>query len=691
MFNRYIYLVIAILFFLACNKENDITTTETEVDTQVSREDIQGTWYVYAGEFMDNFVETTPNFLDCGFDHIVFSESGVYKEVLYNKSDCIPNTALGNWKIENGVIIVSSTTGEKVEFPVIESEPSQLIINFRYDIDNDGNQDNFKAFLRPYDPIPNNHIAKSFVRNLNQPTLLKFDWKQNTDNSSFSSYKIYRYQEGVCSKEDAELVAEINDISKTTFTDYSPPPTQGDLCYFLRVYSNGILVGESNLLSENPRELVIPNSVNVKSPSVEGEHILLEWDEYSIPYFSHYEIVYANSDASNMLFHEEDSISLIDIIEETRFLDTDPPYLENPFFAINAYNIFGSKIVSNYEQVSFRRKDMVGSISIEHIEIDTEEPIVYLYGRSKIPDWANYDLNAVLRYNYATGLIESFTSENTSFSYRIPFKKPINFPEGRELVVNSGNNMHFHDPNSLIENSSFDSFYLYEEFDLSVIVDFLYTKNGFIVVLDHDNIFVFQRNGEELILLDKQIHYTSHHGDFNYRMLAVNDNEILIGHKEEQESILLTIDENGQIQNKKVVSLPFDSNYIPVYKNVSFYSDSANSLINYGQRTLYSTLTFQIEAQMPQNLFALGLGKDSKYIFASSNNPDWYGSDVKTEFLKREVLLFDTETSQSTSIKTKGYPIRIFENNLGEIFSISIPENQVITQFDVFVEKIETP
>lgn len=223
------------------------------------------------------------------------------------------------------------------------------------------------------------------------------------------------------------------------------------------------------------------------------------------------------------------------------------------------------------------------------------------------------------------------------------------------------------------------------------IVDFTYTKNGFLVVIDTKSIFVFQRKGQELLLMDKQIHYETHHGDNLYRMIQVNDNEIMVGHKNEEESILYKVDDNGILQNKRVVSIPLSSSFIVKYKNTSFYSNRSNLLINYGQRALYSTLSFQAEAEMPKELFALGLDKDAKYIFASTNDPDWYGSDLRTELLKREVLLFDTETSQIKSIKTKGYPIRVFENNNGEIFSISIPENQVITQFDVFVEKIKFP
>lgn len=696
MFKGYRYFIVSLLVILACSREDDkltheVDTATPDVDISVTSEDIEGVWYVFAGEFNGNVVRTAPSFTACGYDYIVFSKGGVYEEVLYSNDDCIPTKESATWKIENGIIIVSSSTEDKNELPIIDFQPSELVVNFKYDFDNDGKEDLFKAYLRPYDPISNYHTANSFERDSNETALLKFNWKQETLANSFSRYEIYRSQEGECSKEEAILLAKITDISNTTFVDYSPPATQNNLCYFLRVYSDDGLVGESKLLTEITSELTMPSTFNLNNVSVDGENILLEWSEYNIPYFSHYEIVYANSDGRNLLFHEEDSIVSIDSFKETSFLDTDPPYLENPFFAIYAYNIFGTHVVSNYEQVTFRRKELIGPIYLKHIEVDNDEPAVYFHGSSKIPVWTNYDKEAVLRLNYGEGLLESTTSNEVYVAGEFPFRKPIFFPEGKELVINGRTNLHFLDPSSLTENFSFGSFYLYEEFGLFGIVDFTYTKNGFLVVISTNSIFVFQRNGEELILHDKQIHYETHHGDNLYRMVQVNDNEIIVGHKNEGESILYAVDNNGILQNRRIVSLPLNSDYIAKYKNTSFYSDSRNSLINYGHRTLYSTLSFQAEVQMPEALFALGLDKDGKYIFASTNDPDWYGSDLKTELLKREVLLFDTETSQIKSIKTKGYPIRVFENNLGEIFSISIPENQVITQFDVFVEKIKFP
>lgn len=690
-YKGFIYFIFFTLTFFACESEEEDPKFTPEVNTSVKIEDILGTWYVNSGEFMDTSVQIAPRFPVCGYEYFVFSENSRYEEVLYNNADCVPVKKSGNWKIENGIISISFSSGEVEELSIIDFKPSELVIRFLFDFDDDGNKDVFKANLKRYDPISNNHIAASFERDSDETSLLKFNWKQEANINSFTGYAIYRSIEGSCAKENAVLLTEIEDITNTTFIDFNPPATTNSLCYFLRVYSDDFLVGESRLLTEDPKDLIIPNVPNLNSVSVDGETILLDWSEFDIPYFSHYEIVYASTDGTNLLFHEEDSVRTINAIEETSFIDTEPPYIENPFYAVYAYNIFGTNVVSNYEQVTFRQKDLFGPIYLSHIEVDDDEPAVYLHGSSQIPDWVSYNTYAILRLNYDQGVLESTTGEEVYVAGEFPFRKPFNFSEGKELVVNGRNNLHFLDPTSLSEVFSFGSFYLFEEFNVSSIVDFTYTKNGFLVVIDTDSIFVFQRNGEELILLDDQIHYETHHGDNLYRIIHVNDNEIIVGHKNDEESIMYTINDNGILQNKRVIPLPLSSNYIDKYKNTSFYSDSSNLLINYGQRKLYSTTSLQVEAQLPTDLFALGLSKDAKYIFASTIDPDWFGSDVQTEFLKREILLYDTETGEIQTIKTKGYPIRIFENKLGEIFSISIPKNQVITEFDVFVEKVNFP
>ncbi|GAA4235842.1 hypothetical protein GCM10022291_18730 [Postechiella marina] len=683
------YLIIAALVALACSEEQSDTFTSI-VDTSVTSEDIAGTWFVYAGEYLDNYAVTSPNFVECGFDYIVFSDDGNYKEVLYNNSDCVPVIITGNWNFKNGIINISSTNGENESFPVIEYDSSQLVVNFKYDYNNDGIQEVSKAYLRRYNPVSNNNISSSFKRDLSENTLLKFNWEAATSLDDFVSYKIYRSEKGTCSKENAILITEISEVAITSFIDYNPPATQENLCYFLRVYSNNGLVGESSLVNVNPKELVIVANMNLNTPTVNKENIELEWQIDEIPYFSHYEIVYANTNGTNLLFHEEASITSIYNIDNSTYLNVDPPYLENPYFAVYVYNIFGTSKVTNYQQVNFRRKDLIGPIYLNHIEVDNEQPIVYLHGSSKIPNWATYNTNAVLGVNYKLTSLE--TTENEVYvAGEFPFRKPMGFPNGRELVVNGRNNLHFLNPNSLKENFSFESFYLAETFKLSGIVDFAYTNNNFFVVIDTDSIFVFQRSEDKLTLIDKQTHYETHHGDNFYRLITVNDNEIIVGHKYDNASIVYKIDDNGFLQNRRVINLSLNSSYIAKYKNDSFYSDSSHSLINYGARTLYSTLTFQSEVEMPEDLFALGLSNNGSYIFASTIDPDWFGSDTKTEFLKREIILFDTQTSQTETIKIKGYPIRIFENKEGTVYSISIPENQTINNFDVFIEEVNMP
>jgi len=85
------------------------------------------------------------------------------------------------------------------------------------------------------------------------------------------------------------------------------------------------------------------------------------------------------------------------------------------------------------------------------------------------------------------------------------------------------------------------------------------------------------------------------------------------------------------------------------------------------------------------------LSSNGQYVLGSNNDPKWFGSDIETKNLRREVQIFDTVREEIKTIKTKGYPIRIFENDMGELICVSVPENQIPTNFDVFVEKLNFP
>jgi hypothetical protein len=676
--NYRFFIVLISIVFLGCGKDKeDEFTSGTE--TNVTVEDISGTWFVFAGAFMDNFVEVTPNFPDCGNDHIIFGQNGGYQEVLYNKLDCIPQVNTASWKVENGIIIVSSSN-ETIEFPILEASSDELVINFRYDFDNDGSQDIFKAYLRPYDVLENYHITKSFRRNLEEQSLLQFDWKQETNTNAFNSYEIYRSQEGSCSKENAVQIAEINTISETSFIDYDPPATQGNLCYFLRVYSNGVLVGESGLLNEDPKDLVISTSVNLKNPIVQGESIFLEWDEYNIPYFSHYEILFSNGENPGSSAYEEGPVAVIDNRDQTTYLDNDPPFIEDPSFAIYGVNLFGKKTLSNYVSVEYRRKDLFARFFDSHFIMDDIEPILFFYGYDDSPNSAPNEAEnrQLIRYNYESGAIEaSFQYDYTSWD----FFKPINntsSPEGQELIFHDFGGLYFLNPESLSTESFIESSYLFEELGFSVASGFDFLRDSIWVAYDSFDFFVLRRVGSNLELIDTY----SYSGFRPSEMIIINENQVLVGQYPE-DSVLITINGNGEVVDSQIVTAKVKDSY---------YNPDTGLFFNKKNKTIYSTSTFEPMDDITSDIYPIGISADGENIFCSYNDPELFGQPFYTDTLKKEIVIYNVSEKQITSsIEVNGYPLEVLENESGGVISISAPENNNPLFTDIFIEKIEMP
>lgn len=690
----FIYLSV-ILAILSCSKDdgtsegetNDTFYSDNNKDTSI--QDLVGTWAIYTAEYDGQKINVPDNFPSCGKDYFSFESNGNYTEYIYQSDNCSPVITQYNWELSEGIISLSDVSNLNDEIAVVNTSANEIILKYRFDVDEDGRLDILMVTAKRYDPKVDNPVAKSFRRDVEEDSLLQFNWDSYKGLGEFDRYEIYRSSGNDCSKAEANLIATIDDSSIREFIDMAPPATQENICYFLKVFSNNGLIGESNLLTEDPTRIKIAEAIYLDEPLVGENNVELSWDSSSIPYFSHYEIAYANSDGSNLLFHEEASITDLYNIDTSSYNDLDPPYLENPYFVVYVHNIFGTKIPSNYQGTTFRRTDLLGPINLYSILYEPEEPIVYFYGNSKIPDGAVYNQSAIIRYNYQSGNIESYTD----FELSVSLESPINFiesPEGKEIIIGP---KHFIDPITMSEIFSYGSFYLFEGFEVFPPAEFLYTKNGYWAMVDQDNLFIFSREGQQLNLIDKQVHYSQHHGDNYYRMLNINTNQILIGHKQEDESILFTLNENGEIQDKVTVPIAMSSELLPIYgnKNISFYSESHDYIINYADKKLYSTQTFDFMDEISENFFALGVSLDGQYVFGTSNDPKWFGSDIQTEFFTREALIYNVVSKQTTSIDLKGYPIRIFENNLGEIISVSVPENQIPIEFDIFVEKLEIP
>ena len=691
--------ILGLLTLTNCSEEDNSGGNQMALNTDIlfysnndesaNSQDVIGVWSVYSARFENQTIEVPSNFPFCGRDYFIFGSDGDYTEYLYQNESCNPRISNSTWILSKGIIEISSLTGASEEIALESTGDGQLNLKFRLDIDDDGELDILSVIARKYDPIENNHVTKSFERDNMESSLLKFVWRPFTGPGTFDRYEIHRNSGGSCTKEQTELITTIDDSSVNTFVDFTPPSTEENICYFLKVFNDAGLVGESILLKENPKNLVIDATLNLNPPVVGEESIELNWDEFSMPYFSHYEVVYANSDASNSLFHEEATSARIDDIQQNDFLDLDPSYIENPFYSVHAYNIFGTRIESNYQRIDFRRKDLLAPVNLEAIMHDPSESILYLYGKSRIPTGSQYNQQAVLRYNYETNVIEAYTDDESYFGLESTVKL-ITSDEGKELIAGP---QHFFDTTTLSNTFSFGSFYLSEQFGVTIPVGFTYLDSGFWIIMDTEQVFVFKRNGQELNLVDKQTHFDKHHGDLNYRIVDIDSNQFLIGHKSENESVLFKIDGTGKLTDKATVQINLGSEYLPIYrnKNITFTSSSGEFVINQAGKEIYSTNSFEVTEIINQDFYAIGISRDGRHVFGTGNNPDWFGSDVNTQFFKREVLIFDTVSKQVSRATSKGYPLRVFENGFGEIISVSVPENQIPINFEVFVEKITLP
>lgn len=687
MFKKLIALSILLFAVLACEKEE--TPETNRANTSVSEEQIIGTWYFKSGNKDGQGIrQLYQEHAQCGYNHIGFYENGDYLDVVFTDRYCSTQTILGKWELNNGVINVVLQNGQKVDYTVLGYVNSILMLNTTLDLKNDGNLTDFDAYMSPYDGLSKNLVTSTFVRDDEEKSLIKFDWEASKDAKVFNRYEIYRSAEGICDKEGATLIKAITDRSITTFTDLNPPATTEKLCYFLKLFYGDVLVGESSIQTVDPTKIEILNSIVLKTPTLKNGNISLEWEECKIPYFSHYEVVYGTTSYFQTYKHDEYNHNSILDIDALSYLELDPPYYPNPYCTIDVYNKFGNKIRSNSEQVQFERKGLFGPMSLTHLEIDDESPVVYWFSSDVINGEYNKSPSTISRVNYKEEIVESKTTEGFYVYSNYPFRMPFDFSGGRSMILNNSSELTFVDPVTLEKNFAFGSLYTRNELGLSRAADFNYTDNGFIVIIDSEEVFVFRKEGDVLRFKDKMVHFGEHYGNPYFKIEVLKNNQILIGQINENECVSFVVDDKGKLQDKKRV--PFGlNNYGKAFEFDSFYSESGNKIIHYGGQEVFSTESFSQIARLPSDLYAIGMNKSGNTIFATKHGSDIFDTHGSYREFKRELVLFDANTEQTQTIKTKGYPIRVFENHLGEVYSISILKRNDYYNLEVFFEKIK--
>lgn len=678
-----------ILSFTTCSSEDDSFDLDTKFYSNINRTALEsnliGTWAIFNLEFNGNFASVPINYQECGRDYLMFLENGIYKEYVYQSSDCSYISNTFNWSLNDGIIILSNQNNETEELAVTKLTNNEFIFKTRFDVDEDNNLDILTAFLQPYKPVEIDLISDTFTRNQSTEyrNIISYNWDTYKGSDEFVSYEIYRNFGTNCSKNNAILIETITDVNTNIFTDLLPP-NEERLCYFLRIKIKDKILGESDLQTLDTYTLEA-TPVNLNSPQILNNTILLNWDKSEMPYFSHYEISYSNY-APNITGYGEQNFPVTIITDKnvTNFTDENPPFFEKPFYKINVYDIFGNKTYDSYDdytvarQVDYKRDEIITINSIYSYAIDPNKPIIYFFG------YKTDESNSlkIYKFNYETNTIETISDILPNAYSSLPINI-FNATYGEEIFLEFSGKLQVYNTNTLKHK------YNLIPSNISTIHDFLYTSSDFWVFTDSNNIYVYQRTDDNLTLIDKKPHFSDFQSSYNYTIFEIKNNQLLVGHKNEANSILYNLNTNGILSEVKKVPISISENG----KSNSHYNAADNFIINFDEKQLFSTNTFSDLATFSQPNFASGISMNGKNIYGSNNNPNWSVNDDGEQ--KKEAIIYNRTTQQIQTFTTKGYPLIIFENYKGQVVSISSGmkrenlKTNITDLSDLFVEIIK--
>ncbi len=660
----FLLLIISLLF--SCSQEDEYdfyTDFYSNADTSIIANNLVGIWSIYSLKFDGQTIQVPIDYQDCGRNYSVFKENGVYKEVLFEDSNCTALTNTLNWSLSKGIITLSNNFNETEEIVVTKLTSSEFIFKTKLDVDEDGELDIITAYLKPYVPKEIDNISDTFTRNTSATSnnYISYNWAPYTGSEPFVAYEIYRSASSVdfCSKNNAVLVETITDPNTTIFRDVLPA-NEVHLCYYLKVKIQSGLLGESDLQTLNTHTLVA-TPVNLLEPIAVNNTISLQWVKSEMPYFSHYEISYANY-APNISAFGEQNVIVTKITDKntTTFIDENPPYLEKPYYSIHVYDIFGNKTYDSNDgyttawEVDFKRDEILDLTHIISYEINPNKPNIYLYGYNS----NTTDPSRIYNYNYETNKIEAVSTKNINYSNYIPIKFSTTV-YGDEIFMDQSGALDVYDANSL------EFKYSLEPKELFSIDDFICSSSGYYVFLEGNYIYTYSRNNDVLTLIDKKIHFTNYQSGYDYKILEIKDNQLIIGHYNEPNSFVFSIANNGLLIKLKLVPVPLKQNK----ERNAYYNFTDNYIINFKEKKLYSGNNFSSITSFSQPNFASNVSLNGKLIYGTNNDPSW-SFEAHSEH-KKTATIYNRDTQSYYTIATKGYPQIIFENYKNEIVSIS--------------------
>lgn len=678
-----VLLLLCLLILTSCSKDDDEISEPKEefykdVLTSATKQQLSGSWAIYEVAYEGKTAEVPVTYEECGRDFFQFTTTNVYRDFYYTSSyECEKNVQDLSYELNNGIITISDDWGSSEEMVITQLNSDKLVFKMKVDIDDDSELEVLSFLARRYSP-PNDLDLYSYTfgsefsnDNRNE---IRYTWMAYDGFYKFDRYEIYRSTAG-CSKANAQLVATITDRSQNYFIDLDPPVAD-DLCYYLKIYNEKGLLGESELITFFTEELR-PPQVEFKNVTVQNQEVNLVWQPYNGNYFSHYEIRVRNYKDGTGYGYQEYPVATIDEKELATFVDKAPPRLQNPVYSIYAYDIFGNVSSQSYTneniwEVQWTHPEVLNFEMIQFFAPAPDAPEIFFYGRESA---GNYSL---IKYNYRTHTISAKAGKSPEVSTAIPMQ--IHSSEyGKELFFAQGNTLAVYNAEDLTFKYKLNT---------PSFFNFAYLGNNIFSFTDSQTIYTYRRTNADLVLVSKKTHFSTHYGDTGYHLLPLKNGEILVGHYKEEQSFKFKISAHGELSDGQLVNIPIRSHS----QKKTLYSPDGDYVINLLDNKIFSTLTFSFLEYVENPSFPSGISRNGNLIFGSRNDPKESINEESTHEKKAEIYNLSTKTV--ITVKTKGYPHVIFENYLGEIISISSGfkreslENSA-PKPDIFVEVLE--
>ncbi|MCX2838600.1 lipocalin family protein [Salinimicrobium sp. MT39] len=681
-----IFLFVGLILVAGCSKDDD-EISETgdlfykDALTSASMQQLNGVWAIYEVAFEGKTAGVPANYEECGRDFFQFTTNNVYRDYYHISSyECEKEVQNLSYDLEKGVIKLRNDWGSSEEMVITQLTADKLVFKMKVEIDDDPELEIVSFMARKYSP-PNDIDLYSYTfgneltdENRNE---IKYTWQAYDGFYKFDSYEIYRSAAG-CSKANAQLVATIKDGAQTSFIDVNPPASQ-EICYYIKIFNEKGLLGESGLVEFFTKNLR-PSQVNFVNAEVQNGEVKLDWEPFEGNYFSHYKIAVRNYDGGSGYAFQEYPVGIIEDREVTSFIDKTPPHLKEPVYAIYAYDIFGNVSSEQYSdknkwKLSWSHPEVMDFDNIKFATPAPNASEIYFYGRSETGQ------SQLIKYNYRDHVVTATANKQPEAMTSIHMQVH-NSETGNELFFAQGNALAVYDASNLS--------YKYELKleGIPFFFDFAYLGNGIFSFTNSTDIYTFKRTNGSMELISQKSHFTTHFGNTAYHLLPLKNGEILVGHYQEPKSYKFSIDAQGKISDGQLVNIPITSRP----QKTTLYSPNQNYVINLLENKLFSTLNFDVQETFETPYFPSGISRDGNLILGSNNDPQ---ENISTESIhEKKARIYNLTTNKVTTVETKGYPHLIFENHLGQIISISSGFKRedlesTAPKPDIFVEILE--